>query len=173
MVYEDLRARYPEAELAGRILLGVSGTPPAWRAVEHAIDLARLTGAPLLAVHVVNSQAAFRTGIYYRNALRELSADGARVLERVKSAAQSQGVEVLVLQVHGPPAEALVNVANSVNPRLIVLYKEPTSLLEVFLRKNVPEQVSSRVKCPIYLVGPADAGSLRAHIVEQPARGSA
>jgi nucleotide-binding universal stress UspA family protein len=142
------------------VMVAVSNSDAAWKAVEHAIDLAHLIGAPLLAAHVVNTQSAFRTGIYYRTALRELSEEGIKRLKRAQSMARSRGVDANILQLYGSQNDALIHLAKSVNPRVVVLYKESPSLLDVILRRSLAEQMLRNVKCPLYLVGAADAGPI-------------
>lgn len=138
----------------GAVLVGVDGSPSSHLAAKHAVDLAKRTGAPLLAIHVVDSRRSFKTGIYYRLAMKDLRAEGAKALAQVEELARQESVKVGAVQLLGNPGNILAEIAQLVEAKVIVLGASSTSRLGALLwGSTVMDVLMQNAPCPTYVVG--------------------
>ncbi|MHB1131244.1 MAG: TerC/Alx family metal homeostasis membrane protein [Chloroflexota bacterium] len=140
----------------GAVLVGVDGSPSSHLAAKHAVDLAKRTGAPLLAIHVVDSRRSFKTGVYYRLAMKDLRTEGSMALAAVEEVARQEGVKVSAMQLLGSPADTLIKIAQLVEAKVLVLGTSSTSRLGALLWGSTLTDVLTRnTPCPTYVAGSA------------------
>jgi nucleotide-binding universal stress UspA family protein len=112
------------------IVVGTDGSESAARAVERAVDLAKLSGGTL---HIVSAYRTVSLGsaavaatagistLDVEQVNRGVAAVGERVCEEAAEVARTAGVKVEVHALPGDPADALLHVANEVDCDLIVV----------------------------------------------------
>jgi nucleotide-binding universal stress UspA family protein len=79
-----------------RILVPVDGSPTSLKGLEEAIKLARVLGATIKLVHVVNAvmDSSFGPGLYYGDVVMDLRAAGERALADASTYVRAEGVPV-------------------------------------------------------------------------------
>jgi len=131
-----------------RILAAVDFSEPARAAFDHALELSRLHGAELLAVHAVPTERRFNWHARERMAL----------VEALRHAAATAGVRFTVSVQHGDPAGVILLHATSRRADLIVLGTSDRSGFDRFRLGSVAETVVVEATQPV-LVVPAGGGS--------------
>ena len=144
------------------IVVGVDGSETSRAAMLKAADLAKLTGAR---VHVVTASAKG-----YIASLAAIEPMAAGVLEalrtaesQVESAAEamlahaaeevgSRGVEVETHIVDSPPADAIVDVAQSVGADLIIVGNKGIRGSKRYVLGSVPNSVAHHAPCDVTIV---------------------
>jgi nucleotide-binding universal stress UspA family protein len=143
------------------ILIAVDGSDHAERAVEEAVDLAKVTGASLTAVTAIPDIApwvyvgGYGGSISPPMSLDDLHAQSRRehermlddVLERLAS-----GVEVKRAVVQGPPAQAILEQAKSGGHDLIVMGSRGRGELRSLLLGSVSHHVLQASAVPVLVV---------------------
>jgi nucleotide-binding universal stress UspA family protein len=136
------------------ILNPTDGSPAAVRASEHAIYLARLTGADILVLYVVDESRARRYGVPVRREEEELNTQGEQVTRAVVERATATGVKAEALILAGQPGVTLISVARDRKASLMVMGFAGFSDLENFLLRTatVWREVLRDPPCPLLLV---------------------
>lgn len=101
-----------EREAYRRILVGTDGSACSVRAASHAVYLARELGARLYALNSVNVERAFRAGIHFAGAVRELERAGRDATATVKAMAEASGVECEEILSSGNPHKAIIEASD-------------------------------------------------------------
>jgi nucleotide-binding universal stress UspA family protein len=137
------------------IVTAVDGSPPAMKAAEHAILLARVTGARLKVIYVVDTHTAFQLGAYQRMAIEALEKDGdAAIAETVKSARDAGVVDVDGEVLSGSPRSVIVDWAKENDASLIVVGSHGYSRITYLLIGSVADYVVHHADCPVLVVRP-------------------
>lgn len=136
-----------------RILVPTDGSREVERALEYAIDLARLHDATLRALYVVN--AAGYGGLPMETALEGVSDalrnEGRSAVDRVEELAPADvPVETAVLE--GAPSQAIVDDADSTECDLIVMGTHGRGGIDRLLLGSVTERVVRRAPVPVLTV---------------------
>ena len=142
-----------------RILVGTDGSDTASLAVEHAIGLAKATGASLDVVTAYEPPGG--EGIS-REERVEVPGDvqyglGPRqevnlVLDRAAGEAEKAGIEAHTHAREGDPADALLDVAEETGADLLVVGNKGMTGAKRFLLGSVPNKVSHHAPCGVYIV---------------------
>jgi len=144
------------------IVVGVDGSDTARAAMFKAMDLAKLVGAR---VHIVTASAKGYLGQLVAlepmaaGALEALEAAEAEVesaaeamLERAAEEARSRGVDVETHIVDSPPADAIVDVAQSIGADLIVVGNKGMRGTKRYVLGSVPNSVAHHAPCDVTIV---------------------
>ena len=125
------------------IVVGTDGSETADRAVRHAAALAKLRGARL---DVVSG--------YHEDHNTNGGAAGAanNVLERAAEKLRAEGLKVETHCVAGDPADAIIDVAESMKADLIVVGSVGMRGSRRFLLGSVPNKVSHHAPCSVLIV---------------------
>ncbi len=145
-----------ETVVVGRptLLVATDGSEAALHAGERAVGLAGFLGAKLYVLYVVDEDGAFRAGIHYGEAVKELAAFGRReATGRVAALAERAGVEHEEVVVTGNPARAILAVAEEVGADYVLMGAEGASWLGNALFGSVSEEVLRRADRTVLLVG--------------------
>lgn len=143
------------AQIALSLILNpTDGSPAAVKASEHAIYLAKLTGANVLVLYVVDESRARRFGVPVRREEEELRLQGEEVTRAVVEQATASGVKAEALLVVGQPGVTLIQVARDRKAKLMVLGFAGFADLENFLLRTatVWREVLRDPPCPLLLV---------------------
>lgn len=135
------------------LLAATDGSEAALHAGERAVGLAGFLGAKLYVLNVVDEDGAFRAGIHYGEAYKELAAFGGRATGRIAEVAGRAGVEHEEVIVAGDPAGAIVAVAEKVGADYVIMGAEGVSRLGNALFGSVSEEVLRRTDRTVLLVG--------------------
>lgn len=124
-----------------RIVVGVDGSPAAWRALERAAELATLTGGSI----VVTSSIPVLIGkTFAAEPGAELSEAGNRLAKR-KIACE-------LVEAVGDPAEVIATLAEERDADLIVVGTREPSLIERLIGGSVSESVQRRANRDVLIV---------------------
>ena len=138
-----LPAVIKERAMYDTILVPTDGRPNTERAIEEAIELARVHGASIHALYVINS-AEIAPGM----AFEDLEPIGERAVEYVATQAAEAGIDdVQTTVVHGLRHQAILDYAADHNVDLIVMGRHRG--IERFFRKSVSEQVSREAQTSV------------------------
>jgi len=142
-----------------RILVPVDGSPTASAGLREAIRLARSEKAALQLVHVVDQHSlvmmGMETAVYLDEVLKDLAANGRRILARAQALAAKAGVKatgVLCETLSGPAADAIVQQAKKARVDLIVIGTHGRRGLRRVVMGSDAEQVVRASPVPVLLV---------------------
>ncbi len=136
-----------------RILIATDGSEPTQLAIEQGLHLAKLLGAKVTALFVVDqvplqTMPADATVIYSVHAL--LENEGNQAVNEVKEAGAKAGVEVTTMVVEGSPAKKIVELAADFD--LVVMGTLGRSGLSKLFIGSVAERVVRYAPCPVLTV---------------------
>ncbi len=136
------------------ILNAVDGSIASQQASLHAIALAKLSGAVLRVVHVVDETPVRRAGVNVRRATEEMRRRGREDLSAVERRARAEGVKVETLLVEGRPGETILRLAEEEGISLIVMGATGYRDVEHLLTRlgSVSDQVVQSAPCPVLVV---------------------
>ena len=139
-------------------MVGTDGSETARKAVEAAVELAKLTGAKLELVSAYEPVSSQRLRDEARqmppdlqwmvNPREDVDATLAEAAERVGDA----GVASRVYAREGDPADAILDVAEELGSDLIVVGNKGMTGAKRFLLGSVPNKVSHHAPCAVMIV---------------------
>lgn len=133
------------------ILVAIEHSQADRTVIDHVQQLAKLTGASLLLVHVADGWAARH---YDELALREseeMKEDRA-YLERIREELASHGFTTRTLLAMGDPATELVKVAEAQNVDLIAMSTHGHRFINDLLRGSTADRVRHSVGVPVLMI---------------------
>jgi nucleotide-binding universal stress UspA family protein len=134
------------------LLVAVDGSEGSARALQTAIELARLTGGRLLALAVEGPLPAYAATIGEVDEVkREKDTFFRRVAVRAREEAESAGVELEVEVRPGHAAELIVRYARERDVDL-VLVGHKGHFLEDYLLGSTADRVAHHAHCPVLIV---------------------
>lgn len=137
------------------IVTAVDGSPPAQKAAEHAIFLARSTGAKLKIIYVVDTHTSFQMGAYQQMAIDALEKDGEAAISETAQSARDAGVADVDGEVmSGSPRSGIVDWAKDNDADLIVVGSHGYSRITYLLIGSVADYVVHNAGCPVLVVRP-------------------
>jgi nucleotide-binding universal stress UspA family protein len=142
-----------------RIVVGSDGSDTAAVAVEHAIELAKATGAALDIVTAYEPAvgkampSAERVEVpgdvqYEVGPRQEVNL----ILDHAAGEAEGAGVNATTHAREGDPADALLDVAEELGADLLVIGNKGMTGAKRFLLGSVPNKVSHHAPCGVYIV---------------------
>ncbi|MGB9132447.1 MAG: universal stress protein [Methanosarcina sp.] len=141
-------------EFYRNIVLATDGSENTQRAISYGIELAKLSGATVHALYVVDTPSiisenwtAGKETIY-----EIIRADGKKVVSKVKKIGEASGVEVKEVILDGYPSNEIIDFAENNNIDLIVMGTLGKTGLEKFLMGSVAEKVVRGSKVPVMVV---------------------
>ena len=134
-----------------RILVALENSDADATILTHVRDLARLTGAQILLVHVADGWAARNFEQLKLRESEEMREDRA-YLERVRSQLASDGLNVDVRLATGDPATELIRVAEDGDVDLIAMSTHGHRFVADLLFGTTVSKVRHLVKIPVLLL---------------------
>jgi universal stress protein A len=134
-----------------RILVAVENSKFDRTILEHVGQLAKLTGAELLLVHVADGWVARNFDQLKLRESEEIKADRA-YLESLREQLTSQGFTVQTALAMGDPATELVKTAESEKVDLIAMSTHGHRFLNDLIRGATADKVRHLVKVPVLLL---------------------
>lgn len=150
-------------DTAKRIVVGVDGSDGARRALEWAVDEARLRGARLIAIHTWHIPP-LTTGVgpldppstLDADTLERIEASANELLERELAAVDTSSVEVEKRVEPSNPVDALLDAAR--DAELLVVGTRGHGGFSGLLLGSVSQQVSHHAPCPVVIVPRPEKG---------------
>ena len=134
-----------------RILVAIENSGADRTILAHAGDLALLTGAELLLVHVADGWAARNFDQLKLRESEEMQADRA-YLERVRGELAGRGLKVATLLAMGDPATELIRAAEHQQVDLIAMSTHGHRFIADLLHGTTADRVRHLVKVPVLLL---------------------
>jgi nucleotide-binding universal stress UspA family protein len=134
------------------IVLATDGSDHAERALGYARDLALRDGAEVIVVHAFEPIPGY-LGVETKSevAARHVSA-GREIADRAREQLMDAGVDVEAEVLQGPPAEAILRVAEGRGADLIVMGTRGRGSLTSLLLGSVSHHVLAHSKVPVMVV---------------------
>ena len=139
------------AAMYRRILVAVENSEADQTILEHVGELARLTGAELLLVHVADGWAARYFDQLDLRESEEMTADRA-YLDRLKQQLTDKGFTVQTELAKGDPATELIRAAQEQSVDLIAMSTHGHRFLSDVLHGTTADRVRHLVKVPVLLL---------------------
>jgi nucleotide-binding universal stress UspA family protein len=137
-----------------KILVPTDGSEHSLRAAEYGISIAKMIGAQIVVVFVVDDvvldQIAKITA--HEVAERELKEDGKGYVNYVVGLAGKEGVNSSSLITEGRPFEQIVHLAKELNADLIVMGTYGRRGADRILIGSVAERVIEYAPCPVLVI---------------------
>ena len=134
-----------------RILVAVENSPADRTILTHVSELAKLTGASLLLVHVADGWAARNFDHLKLRESEEMKAD--RVyLEQVRAGLEAQGFAVETRLAMGDPATELIKASEELGVDLIAMSTHGHRFVKDMLLGATADKVRHLVKVPVLLL---------------------
>jgi nucleotide-binding universal stress UspA family protein len=134
-----------------RILVAIENSTADRTILAHAGELAQLTGAALLLVHVADGWAARNFDQLKLRESEEMKVDRA-YLERVRADLAARGLVVETQLAMGDPATELIRVAEQQGVDLIAMSTHGHRFLADLLHGTTADRVRHLVKVPVLLL---------------------
>ncbi|MCL7415781.1 MAG: universal stress protein [ANME-2 cluster archaeon] len=143
-----------KSEIFKNIVIATDGSENSINAVEHAIEVARISKAKLFAVFVVDTGAfaSIPVDMALGNMYEILKKEGDEAVKHVEDLANKVGLEIESYNVEGHPAEEIIKISENISADLIVMGTLGKSGLDRFLLGSVAEKVSRNSKIPVMVV---------------------
>jgi nucleotide-binding universal stress UspA family protein len=136
------------------IAIATDGSRNTQKAVSYGVELAKLSGATVYALYVVNTPSTISEcwTISKETIYNIMRSDGEKVVSEVKKFGESVGVEIKEVVLDGCPSNEIINFAENINADLIVMGTLGETGLERFLIGSVAEAVVRGSKIPVLVV---------------------
>jgi nucleotide-binding universal stress UspA family protein len=134
-----------------RILVAIENSPADRTILAHVSELARLTGAALLLVHVADGFAARNFDQLQLRESEEMTADRA-YLDQLQEDLAGQGLTVATLLAMGDPATELVKASEEQGVDLIAMSTHGHRFLGDVLHGATADRLRHLVKVPVLLL---------------------
>jgi nucleotide-binding universal stress UspA family protein len=143
-----------------KILLATDGSPHAAEALQYARDLALRDGAQVIVVHAFAPVPSYLGEPWGDRAMARHVAAGHEVANEAAQVLQEADLEVIVEVLEGPPADAILRVADVRQCDLIVMGSRGHGALASLLLGSVSHRVLAHAQVPVMIVSATakDAG---------------
>ena len=137
-----------------KILIPTDGSDYSVRAAEYGISLAKMLGAEIVAVYVIDTVVLDQIArvAQREDVERELKQDGQRYVNYILDLAQKEGVKASSFLAKGRPFEQIVHIAKGFEINLIVMGTYGRRGTERILIGSVAERVIEYSTCPVLVV---------------------
>jgi nucleotide-binding universal stress UspA family protein len=135
-----------------RILLATDGSSHAERALEYARDLALRDDAPVIVVHAFESVPRYVGEPMWSQTVGSHVTVGREIANRAAQELEGAGVNVDTEVLEGPPAEAILRVAEVRQVDLIVMGTRGHGELTSLLLGSVSHRVLAHARVPVMIV---------------------
>jgi nucleotide-binding universal stress UspA family protein len=135
-----------------RILLATDGSPNAEGAVNYARDLALRDNAQVILVHAFPTIPTYLGEPWSEQVIEKTVAHGKQVADRMAEQLREAGIDVRVEVLEGPPADAILRVAEIRKCDLIVMGNRGYGEVASLLLGSVSHRVVAHAHAPVLVV---------------------
>ena len=135
-----------------KILLATDGSSHAKEALKYACDLALRDGAQVIVVHAFAPVPSYLGEPWGDQAIGRHVAEGHRIAELAAEQLREAGVDLKVEVLEGPPADAILRVADVRQCDLIVMGSRGHGTLASLLLGSVSQHVAAHARVPVMIV---------------------
>lgn len=144
------------SNLYRKIMIATDGSESVKKAVDNAVELARISGAKLYAVYVVNS-GGYTVGhprdLGWEKTMKEhLSAEGKEATAYIETVGKTSNVEVESVLLEGSPAQEIVDFSEENDIDLIVMGTLGKTRIQRFLLGSVAQNVVRHARKAVLVV---------------------
>ncbi len=141
------------SDFCQNIVIATDGSENSLKAISYGIKLAKLSGATIYALHVVDTSSLSQSWTAGRETMHEvLKKDGQKATLKVKEYAEATGVEVKEVLLEGHPSKEIIDFAEKNNIDMIVMGTLGKTGFDRFLMGSVAEKVVRNSKVPVLVV---------------------
>jgi len=141
------------SDFCQEIVIATDGSENNLRAISYGIKLAKLSGATVYALHVIDTYSLSQSWTAGRETMYEvLRMDGQKATLKIKECGEASGVEVKEVLLEGHPSSEIIDFAENNNIDLIVMGTLGKTGLDRFLMGSVAEKVVRNSKVPVLVV---------------------
>ncbi len=146
------------SEFYRNIVIATDGSENTQKAISHGIEIAKLSGATVHALYVVDissfSSIPMSSEVGWEAMYEILKSEGEKAVSAVKSQGEAAGgVEVREVVLEGNPSSAIIEFAENNNVDLIIMGTLGKTGLDRFLLGSVAEKVArGGSKVPVMVV---------------------
>ncbi|AYK14853.1 MAG: universal stress protein [Methanosarcina flavescens] len=142
------------SEFYRNIVIATDGSENNQRAVSYGIEIAKLSGATVHALYVVDttSFSSIPMDAGWEAMYEALRREGEKAIYEVKKRGEVSGVEVREVLLEGHPSNEITDFAENNNADLIVVGTLGKTGLDRFLMGSVAEKVVRGSKVPVLVV---------------------
>ena len=135
------------------IVIATDGSENTQKAISYGIKLAKLSGATVHALHVVNTSSISQSWTAGWETMYELlKKEGQKAVSEVKEYGEASGVDVKEVLLEGHPSKEIIDFAENNDIDLIVMGTLGKTGLDRFLMGSVAETVVRNSKVPVLVV---------------------
>jgi nucleotide-binding universal stress UspA family protein len=135
-----------------KILLATDGSSHAQEALRYACDLALRDGAQVIVVHAFAPVPSYMGEPWGEQAIGRHVGEGHRIAELAAQQLREAGVDFRVEVLEGPPADAILRVADVRGCDLIVIGSRGHGPLASLLLGSVSHHVAAHARVPVMIV---------------------
>jgi nucleotide-binding universal stress UspA family protein len=134
-------------------VIATDGSENTQKAISYGIKLAKLSGATVHALHVVDTFSVSQSWTAGKETIHEvLTKDGQKATSKVKEGGEALGVDVKEVLLEGHPSKEIIDFAENNDIDLIVMGTLGKTGLDRFLMGSVAETVVRNSKVPVLVV---------------------
>ena len=143
-----------DSEFYRNIVVATDGSENSRKAISYGIELAKLSGATVHALYIVDTSAysSIPMDAGWEAMYEILRKEGEKAVNQVKELGEATGVEVREVLWDGHPSTEIINFAENNNADLIVMGTLGKTGLDRFLLGSVAEKVIRGSKVPVLVV---------------------
>ena len=142
-----------------RILLATDGSAHAQKALAYARDLALRDEAQVIVVHAFEPVPGYLGEPWGDRVIAHSVAAGRKTVNDAAEQLRDAGLEVVVELLEGPPADAILRVADTRQPDLIVMGSRGHGKLTSLLLGSVSHRVLAHTHSPVLVVKDVEKAS--------------
>ena len=135
-----------------RILLATDGSRDAEQALVYARDIALRDGAQVIVVHAFEPVSSFLGDPWQDKVIARHVSAGQEVADSAAQNLQEAGIDLVVEVLEGPPADAILKVADVRECDLIVMGSRGHGTLASLLLGSVSHRVLAHARVPVMIV---------------------
>lgn len=142
------------SEVYRNIVIATDGSENTLRAISYGIELAKLSGATVHALYVIDmtSFSSIPMDAGWEEMYNILREEGEKAISVVKERGKVSGVEVREMILEGHPSNEIIDFAEKNNVDLIVVGTLGKTGLDRFLMGSVADKVVRGSKVPVLVV---------------------
>lgn len=135
------------------IVIATDGSENTQKAVSYGIKIAKLSGATVHALHVMDTSSISQSWTAGKGTIYDiLKNEGQKATSEVKEYGEASGVEVKEVILDGHPSKEIIDFAEANDINLIVMGTLGKTGFDRFLMGSVAENVVRNSKVPVLVV---------------------